>query len=84
MLLAGACLQWLALAGPAGEIGEIGEAAEPRQHKVGKSIWRCGNTYTDRPCHGKPLDLDDARSEAQRRMISCAPSSAIASTKGMR
>lgn len=30
--------------------------------------WRCGNSYSDRPCEGgKALALDDARSNAQKR-----------------
>jgi hypothetical protein len=30
--------------------------------------YRCGNTYTDRPCQGgKPVKVDDARTEADRR-----------------
>ena len=30
--------------------------------------YRCGNTYTDRPCEGgKPVKVDDVRSEADRR-----------------
>jgi hypothetical protein len=69
LLLAGACLQWAAWAG---------EGAE-----VGKGIWRCGNTYTDRPCHGKPLDVDDARTEAQRQAADEATRNARASAERM-
>ena len=30
--------------------------------------YRCGNTYTDRPCEGgKPVKVDDVRTEADRR-----------------
>ena len=30
--------------------------------------YRCGNTYTDRPCEGgKPVKVDDLRSDADRR-----------------
>jgi len=32
------------------------------------AAWRCGNTYSDQPCHGgQALDLDDARSAQQKR-----------------
>ena len=50
LLLAGACLHWVAAAqGPSG-------------------IWRCGSTYTDRPCNtGPALELDDTRSAVQKR-----------------
>ena len=35
--------------------------------------YRCGNTYTDRPCEGgKQLALDDARTEADRRAADAA------------
>ncbi|WP_213955100.1 hypothetical protein [Variovorax sp. dw_954] len=31
-------------------------------------VWRCGSTYTDQPCkEGKSLNVDDSRSEADRR-----------------
>jgi len=31
-------------------------------------IWRCGNSYSDRPCGGgRPVEADDARSPAQQR-----------------
>lgn len=35
-----------------------------------KQVWRCGDSYSGRPCPGsdaKPLDIADARSDAQRR-----------------
>ena len=35
-----------------------------------RQVWRCGNSYSPRPCPGadaKPLDVADARSDAQRR-----------------
>jgi hypothetical protein len=69
LLLAGACLQWAAWAG---------EGAE-----VNKGIWRCGNTYTDRPCHGKPLDVDDARTETQRQAADEATRNARANADRM-
>jgi hypothetical protein len=32
------------------------------------ATWRCGSTYTDQPCaDGKPVVVDDPRSEADRR-----------------
>jgi hypothetical protein len=35
--------------------------------------YRCGNTYTDRPCEGgKQLAVDDARTEADRRSADAA------------
>ena len=35
--------------------------------------WRCGNTYTDQPCKGgKAVDVDDSRSEADRRASDAA------------
>jgi len=35
--------------------------------------YRCGNTYTDRPCEGgKQLAVDDARTEADRRAADAA------------
>jgi hypothetical protein len=35
---------------------------------AGTAAWRCGNTYSDRPCpDGKPLALDDTRDAAQKR-----------------
>lgn len=55
MLLAGACLQWAAL------------AAE--SENGGSGIWRCGNSYSDRPCQeGRPLDIDDGRSSEEKRI----------------
>ena len=36
--------------------------------EAGTAAWRCGNTYSDRPCpDGKPLALDDARDADQKR-----------------
>jgi hypothetical protein len=35
-----------------------------------RRVWRCGNSYTAHPCAdaaGQPLDVADARSDAQRR-----------------
>lgn len=35
-----------------------------------RQVWRCGSSYSARPCPGtdaRPLDVADARSEAQRR-----------------
>jgi len=35
-----------------------------------KQVWRCGSSYSARPCAGadaKPLDVADPRSDAQRR-----------------
>ncbi|MGJ7496683.1 hypothetical protein ACSFA8_16550 [Variovorax sp. RT4R15] len=35
--------------------------------------WRCGNTYTDQPCKGgKAVEVDDSRSEADRRASDAA------------
>lgn len=35
--------------------------------------YRCGNTYTDRPCEGgKPVKVDDVRPEADRRASEAA------------
>jgi hypothetical protein len=40
----------------------------PTAAASGPAAWRCGNTYSDRPCpDGKPLALDDARDAAQKR-----------------
>jgi len=51
LMLAGACLQWFAL---------DAEAAP--------GVWRCGNSYHDRPCqHGRPLDVEDGRTDEQKR-----------------
>ncbi|MBO9648348.1 MAG: hypothetical protein J7605_07530 [Variovorax sp.] len=34
----------------------------------GGSTWRCGNTYTDRPCKsGRLVEVDDARDADQKR-----------------
>jgi len=34
----------------------------------GASAWRCGNTYTDRPCSGgKLIEVDDARDASQKQ-----------------
>lgn len=34
----------------------------------GAEVWRCGSSYSDRPCeHGQAVDIEDARSEDQRR-----------------
>jgi CelD/BcsL family acetyltransferase involved in cellulose biosynthesis len=34
----------------------------------GHGIWRCGNTYTDRPCeHGRLIGADDARDAIRKR-----------------
>jgi hypothetical protein len=35
-----------------------------------KQVWRCGNSYSGHPCpasDAKPLDIADARTDAQRR-----------------
>lgn len=33
-----------------------------------RQVWRCGSSYTAHPCAGaRPLAVDDARTEAQRR-----------------
>ena len=40
---------------------------------AGAQTWRCGNTYTDQPCQGgKAVDVDDSRSEADRRASDAA------------
>jgi len=34
----------------------------------GAEVWRCGSSYSDRPCeHGQAVDIEDARSDDQRR-----------------
>ncbi|MFT4267187.1 MAG: hypothetical protein QM586_08195 [Xenophilus sp.] len=31
-------------------------------------VWRCGNVYSDQPCQGgRSIDVDDSRSDGQRR-----------------
>ena len=45
-------------------------ATIPDALPLDKQVWRCGNSYSGRPCPGsdtKPLDIADARSDAQRR-----------------
>lgn len=38
-----------------------------------QGTWRCGNTYTDQPCKGgNPVNVDDARSDADRRAADAA------------
>ena len=40
---------------------------------AGTQTWRCGNTYTEQPCQGgKAVDVDDSRSEADRRASDAA------------
>lgn len=35
--------------------------------EAASGAWRCGNTYSDRPCQeGRPLDIEDSRSAEQR------------------
>ena len=47
-------------------------------------IWRCGNTYTDRPCNtGPALELDDARSAVQKRDADRATRAARAEARRM-
>ena len=39
--------------------------------------WRCGSTYSDRPCEGgKTVEVDDPRSDADRRAADAAARSA--------
>ena len=45
-------------------------ATIPDALPLDKQVWRCGSSYSRRPCPGsdaKPLDIADARSDAQRR-----------------
>jgi hypothetical protein len=45
-------------------------ATIPDALPLDKQVWRCGSSYSGRPCPGsdtKPLDIADARSDAQRR-----------------
>ncbi|MEJ8848948.1 hypothetical protein [Variovorax rhizosphaerae] len=36
-------------------------------------VWRCGSTYTDQPCKdGQPVNVEDSRSEADRRAADSA------------
>jgi len=43
-------------------------AASPDALPPDKRVYRCGNSYSARPCAGAaPLDVDDARTDAQRR-----------------
>ena len=45
-------------------------AAVPDALPPERQVWRCGNSYSSHPCadvSAKPLDVADARSEAQRR-----------------
>jgi hypothetical protein len=45
-------------------------ATIPDALPLDKQVWRCGSSYSGRPCPGsdtKPLDITDARSDAQRR-----------------
>jgi hypothetical protein len=38
-----------------------------------KSIWRCGNAYSDKPCHdGKVVDVNDSRSTTDRHAADAA------------
>ena len=40
----------------------------PAAAQARAEAYRCGNTYTDRPCEGgKPVKVDDSRTEADRR-----------------
>jgi hypothetical protein len=44
------------------------QATQPDALPVPRAIYRCGNSYSPHPCGGTPpLDVGDARSEAQRR-----------------
>ena len=45
-------------------------ATIPDALPLDKQVWRCGSSYSGRPCPGsdtRPLDIADARSDAQRR-----------------
>jgi len=45
-------------------------ATVPDALPADRQVWRCGNSYAARPCGdpaAKPLDVADARSDAQRR-----------------
>ena len=45
-------------------------ATIPDTLPLDKQVWRCGSSYSGRPCPGsdtRPLDIADARSDAQRR-----------------
>ncbi|RZL67267.1 MAG: hypothetical protein EOP77_05360 [Variovorax sp.] len=45
----------------------------PAAAQNASGAWRCGNTYTDQPCkNGKPVDVDDRRSDADRRAADAA------------
>jgi hypothetical protein len=45
----------------------------PAAAQNASGTWRCGNTYTDQPCKGgKPVEVNDARSEADRRAADAA------------
>ncbi|MBT2336896.1 hypothetical protein J7E49_23710 [Variovorax paradoxus] len=45
----------------------------PAVAQAGSETYRCGNTYTDRPCEGgRQLAIDDARTEADRRAADTA------------
>ncbi|GAA4336852.1 hypothetical protein GCM10023165_14420 [Variovorax defluvii] len=51
---------------------------------AGTTAWRCGNSYSDRPCEGgKPLAVDDARDAAQQRDANRATHEAQAAGKRM-
>lgn len=60
-LLAAAASAWLAL------------TFAPVFAQTVSGVWRCGNTYSDRPCDGgKAMVLDDARSQSQQREADAA------------
>lgn len=45
----------------------------PAAAQNASGTWRCGSTYTDQPCKGgKAVEVNDARSEADRRAADAA------------
>ena len=49
----------------------------PAAAQNASGTWRCGNTYTDQPCKdGKPVNVDDQRSDADRRAADAGTRSA--------
>jgi len=49
-----------------------------------KPVWRCGSTYSDQPCAGgKSVDVDDARSAADRHAANAATRHAASSASAM-
>ncbi|AMM25380.1 hypothetical protein [Variovorax sp. PAMC 28711] len=51
----------------------IGICLAPAAAQSSARTWRCGNTYTDQPCQGgKTLNVDDSRSDADRRAAESA------------